>query len=424
MSLILGLIGGAILGLMLLSAFFSGAETAMTAASKARLLELEKRGERRAAIVRRLIASPERLIGAILLGNNLVNILASALATSLLMGLFGNAGVIYATLVMTALVLVFGEVMPKTYAILNPERYAIFVAPVVKVLVAAFAPVVMAVEYIVKGSLQLLGLDTKKADQVLSARDELRGVIDLGHMEGSMVKRDRDMLGGILDLGDLELSDVMVHRTKMFMIDAESPPAEIIEKVLESGFTRIPVWQNDPDNIIGILHAKNLLAALHASKGDASKINIEEISSKPWFVPDTTPVSHQLNAFLRNKKHFSIIVDEYGEVMGLVTLEDIIEEIVGEISDEHDLPVSGLRKEAGGAWIIDGATPIRDINRLNDWDLPDDEATTIAGLVIHEAQMIPEPGQVFNFHGFRFEVLRKRRHQILSLRVSPLSGKD
>jgi Mg2+/Co2+ transporter CorB len=416
----MGIIIGAVIGLVLLSAFFSGSETALTATSRARMHEMERRGDRRAGIVNVLRETPERLIGSILLGNNLVNILASALATTLFVRLFGDAGVVYATLVMTTLVLIFGEVMPKTYALSHPDRFALAVSPILRFLVMVFAPVVMGVEYIVKWALRGLGVDTSKAENVLSARDELRGVINLQHKEGAVVKQHRDMLGGILDLKELELSDVMVHRTKMHTIDGAQPLNEIIEELLKTGHTRIPVWTGDPDNIIGVLHAKDLFAALHAAGGDLSKVDIEAICSPPWFVPDTTPVDDQLNAFLRRKSHFAIVVDEYGEVMGMVTLEDILEEIVGDISDEHDVAASGVRREATGSYVVDGTVPIRDLNRLYDWNLPDEEATTIAGLVIHESQMIPEVGQEFTFHGFRFEVLRKRRHQITLMRITRL----
>ena len=416
----LGIIIGAVLGLVIISAFFSASETGLTATSRARMHEMERRGDRRAAIVNALRESPERLIGAILLGNNLANISASALTTVAFVQLFGDAGVIYATLVMTALVLIFGEVLPKTYAITYPDHVALTLGPVLKILVSVFGPVVLGVEYIVRLALRLLGVDTSKSENVLSARDELRGVIALQHKEGAVVKQHRDMLGGILDLKELELSDLMVHRTKMHTIDGAQPLNEIIEEVLKSGHTRIPVWIGDPDNIIGVMHAKDLFAALHASGGDASKVDIEAISSPPWFVPDTTPVDDQLNAFLRRKSHFAIIVDEYGEVMGLVTLEDILEEIVGDIADEHDVVPTGVRREATGSYVVDGTVPIRDLNRLYDWSLPDEEATTIAGLVIHEAQMIPEVGQEFTFHGFRFEVMRKRRHQITLMRITRL----
>ena len=420
MTMTIGMIAGMVIALILISAFFSGSETALTATSRARMHELERRGNRRAATVNRLLATPERLIGSVLFGNNLTNILASALATTVFVELFGTAGVALATLAMTALVLIFGEVMPKTYAILHPDRFALAVAPIVRVLVAAFTPMVAGVEFIVRITFKLFGVDITDARKMLSAHEELRGAINLHHREGAVIKYDRDMLGGILDLRELELSDVMVHRTTMHTIDASRPQDEIISEVLKSGHTRIPVWKDDQDNIIGILHAKDLLAALHASGGDASRIDIEAIVTPPWFVPDQTSVADQLNAFLRRKVHFAIIVDEYGEVMGLVTLEDILEEIVGDIADEHDVAVSGVRREAAGSYVVDGSVPIRDINRLTDWRLPDDEATTIAGLVLHEARMIPETGQAFTFHGFRFEVLRKHRNQLTSLRITPI----
>jgi Mg2+/Co2+ transporter CorB len=406
--------------LLVISAFFSGSETSLTATSRARMHELERRGNWRAGIVQQLTSMRERLIGTVLLGNNVVNIAASALATSVLLQIFGDAGVVYATIGMTLLVLIFGEVLPKTYAIINADRVALLVAPVVRMLVTVFGPIVMTIEYVVKHTLRLFGADISKANRVLSAHDELRGAIALHHREGSVVKKDRDMLGGILDLQDLTVSDVMVHRTKMVTLERTDPPESIIDGVLKSGHTRIPIWKDSPENIIGILHAKDLLKELQKHRGDASRIDLDTIISPPWFVPDTRPVADQLNAFLRRKMHFALVVDEYGEVMGLVTLEDIIEEIVGDISDEHDVVVHGVRPEPGGSYVVDGLVPVRDLNRLNDWHLPDDEVTTVAGLVIHEAQMIPETGQAFTFHGFRFEVLRKRRHQITALRITPL----
>jgi Mg2+/Co2+ transporter CorB len=409
-----------IAGLLIISAVFAGSETSLTATSRARMHELERRGNWRAGIVQQLTSMRERLIGTVLLGNNVVNIAASALATSVLLQIFGDAGVVYATIGMTLLVLIFGEVLPKTYAIINADRVALLVAPVVRLLVTVFGPIVMTVEYVVKHTLRLFGADISKVNQVLSAHDELRGAIALHHREGSVVKKDRDMLGGILDLQDLTVSDVMVHRTKMVTLERTDPPESIIDGVLKSGHTRIPIWKDGPENIIGILHAKDLLKELQKHRGDASRIDLDEIISPPWFVPDTRPVADQLNAFLRRKMHFALVVDEYGEVMGLVTLEDIIEEIVGDISDEHDVVVHGIRPEPGGSYVVDGLVPVRDLNRLNDGHLPDNEVTTVAGLVIHEAQMIPEAGQAFTFHGFRFEVLRKRRHQITALRITPL----
>jgi Mg2+/Co2+ transporter CorB len=409
----------AILILIAISGFFSGSETALTAASRARMHQKEKSGEERAKVVNQLLQMRERLIGSLLLGNNLVNILASALATSLFLVLFGEAGVVYATLVMTLVVLVFAEVLPKTWAISNPDSFALRVAPFVRVITLVFGPFVIAVEWVVVRLLRMLGVDTKNTP-ILSGQDELRGAVDLLHMEGSVVKDDRDRFDGLLDLEELDVEDIMVHRTNMLSIDIDDGAEAIVEQVLKSPYTRIPLWQDEQDNFVGVLHAKDLLRALARVKGDVSKLDIMGEATEPWFVPDTTNLKAQLNAFLKRKSHFALVVDEYGEVMGLVTLEDIIEEIVGDISDEHDIDMKGVKTEPDGSVIVDGSVPTRDLNRAFDWNLPEEEATTIAGLVIHEARQIPEPGQGFTFYNFRFRVLRKERNRITSLRVTPV----
>ena len=416
-------VGIAVLSIVLLifvSAFFSGSETGLTTASRARLTELEKRGSKRAAMVLKMTAMPERLIGALLLGNTLANITASAVSTAALVKVFNEAGAVVASVVMTVLILIFAEVMPKTYAIAYPESVATSVAPIMRLIVAILAPIVMTVEYIVKKTLKLFGVDTSNVENILSAHEELRGAIDLHHKEGTFVKKDRDMLGGILDLKDLEVADIMIHRTKMKMIDGTEDIKSVIQEVFKSGNTRLPVWKDNPDNIIGILHTKNLFAAIQENNGDSSKVKMDDILSPAWFVPDTRPLSDQLNAFLRRKTHFAIVVDEYGEVQGLITLEDIIEEIVGDIKDEFDAVTTGVRKQADGSFHIEGTVPLRDLNRSFDWELPDEEATTMAGLVMHEARTIPEQGQVFNFHGFRFEVLKKRKQQLALIKVTKL----
>ena len=406
--------------LIFISAFFSGSETGLTTASRARLNEMEKRGSKRASMVLKLTSMPERLIGALLLGNNLANITASAVATAALVKVFTEAGAVIASVVMTVLILIFAEVMPKTYAIAYPDRVATAVAPIMRVIVAVLGPIVMTVEYIVKKTLMLFGVDTSNVEGILSAHDELRGAINLHLKEGTVIKKDRDMLGGILDLKDLEVVDIMVHRTKMKTIDGSDPITAIIQQVFKSGNTRLPVWLDNPENIIGILHAKNLFAAIQENDGDSTKVKLDDILSSPWFVPDTRPLTDQLNAFLRRKTHFAIVVDEYGEVQGLITLEDIIEEIVGDIKDEFDAVTTGVRKQQNGSYNIEGTVPIRDLNRSFDWNLPDEEVTTVAGLVIHEARMIPEAGQVFTFHGFRFEVLKKRKQQLSLVNVTKL----
>jgi Mg2+/Co2+ transporter CorB len=404
------------------SAFFSAAETALTAASRARMHALEMDGSQPAKLVNRLIAMRGRLISAMLLGGQVVNIAASSFATSVLVVVAGDRGVVYATIIMTTLVVVFAEVLPKTIAIAYPDRLSLLIAPVVSFFVTIFWPVVAAVEALVRGLLWLCGMRPAERAAAGSGHDELRGAVDLLHREGGVERSERDMFGALLELDEIEVSDVMIHRTTMRTINADLPPAELVREVLASPYTRMPVWRGGPDNIIGVLHAKDLFRALAAAGGDSNRIDIEDIALDAWFIPETTTLRDQLQAFLRRKTHFALVVDEYGVVMGLVTLEDIIEEIVGDIKDEHDVAVQGMRPQPDGSVIVEGSVTIRDLNRAMDWTLPDEEATTIAGLVIHEARAIPEPRQVFLFHGFRFEVLRKNRNRIAALRISALAG--
>ncbi len=400
-----------------LAAFFAASETALTAASRARMHALEKDGDRRAALVNRLLASRERMIGTTLLGNTLVTIGASAFATSILVAFAGERGAIYATGLMTVILLVFAEVMPKTVAINYPDRTSLLVARAISFFVSVFVPVLIAIEVFVRGFLKLAGVDTSRRHSILSGHEELKSAVDLLHREGGVGRSDRDMFGGLLDLRDLEVSDVMVHRTKMLALNADLPSQDLIGEVAAAPYSRLPLWRGQPENIVGVLHARDLLRALDAAGGEVKDFNVESIALEPWFVPETTPVQDQLQAFLKRKTHFALVVDEYGVVMGLVTLEDILEEIVGDIADEHDLFVQGARLMSDGSVIVEGSVPIRDLNRAMAWDLPDEEATTIAGLVINEARAIPESGQVFAFHNFRFEVLRKTRNRIASLKI-------
>ena len=409
---------------IVLSACFSSAETALTATSRARIHALEKvAGPKPVAAVIKLLNSRARLIGAMLLGNNVANIGSSALMTSVLVSVFGDRGVIYATVVMTALLLVFAEVMPKTIAINHPERVSLFFARPVALVVAVFGPLLKGVEVLVQGILMLFGVSLNERRSMLSGTDELKSTVDLLHAEGGVERVDRDMVGGLLDLRDLTVADVMVHRTKMGALNVDLAPEDIVRQALASPHTRLPLWQDRPDNIVGVLHAKELLRALDEVDGHAERLHVADLAFEPWFVPAATTLLEQLQAFRKRKIHFALVVDEYGEVMGLVTLEDIIEEIVGEISDEHDVVAQGIRIQPDGGVVVEGSVPIRDLNRVMNWSLPDDEATTIAGLVIHEAQSIPDTGQIFNFHGFRFEVLRKTRNLLAQLRVAPAAAR-
>ena len=401
--------------------FFSGSETALTATSRGAMLRLAKNGNERAIIVTRLLENRQRLIGALLIGNNVATIASSALATSLVIGFFGDVGVVYSTVVMTVLVIVFCEMLPKTAAINAPDRFSLAVARPMAVIVRLLGPVLSTVDRLVRLLLKILRFHAE--GQLLSAHERLRGAVDILHREGSVEKFDRDMLGGLLDLRDLTVADVMIHRTEVIMANAGDPPETVVEAVLSGPVTRVPLWRGTPENIVGILHVKDLLRAIHAAGDDPAKIDVMTIARPPWFVPEIRPLSEQLKAFRRRKSPFALVVDEYGEVMGIVTLEDILEEIVGDITDEHDVAIPGVRPQPDGSVNVDGAVPIRDLNRVMDWNLPDYDATTIAGLVIHEARSIPEPGQNFTFHGFRFHVLRKQRNRITALRITPLQRK-
>ncbi|MFD3189605.1 HlyC/CorC family transporter [Sedimentitalea sp. HM32M-2] len=420
--------GGAILLLLVLSAFFSGSETALTAASRGKLRSQADKGSRGAEKALKITEDNERLIGSVLLGNNLVNILATSLATALFTRAFGETGVAMATLVMTVLVLVFAEVLPKTYAIINSEKAAAAVAPVIALVVMVFAPVVAAVRLLVRGVLHVFGVEVDPDSHILAVREEIVGALQLGHSEGVVQKEDRDRILGALDLGDRAVEEIMLHRSGIEMIDAENSPEEILQQCLDSPHTRLPVFKGEPENIIGVVHAKDLLRAMYkqvsGSEGAArplSRFKITDVAMPPYFVPETTTLDDQMRQFLRMRTHFALVVDEYGSLQGLITLEDILEEIVGEITDEFDpdseIPVT---RTEDGQFIVDGAMTIRDLNRATEWNLPDDEANTIAGLVIHEAQMIPTIGQVFSFHGFRFEVMARDGNRITGLKIRPL----
>jgi Mg2+/Co2+ transporter CorB len=419
---------GIILFLLVLSGFFSGSETALTAASRGKLRAQADKGASGAIRALKITEDNERLIGSVLLGNNLVNILAASMATALFTRLFGESGVALATLVMTLLVLVFSEVLPKTYAITNAERAAALVSRPISIVVLLFSPVVTAVRYFVRGVLRLFGVQIDPDSNILAVREEIAGALQLGHSEGVVEKEDRDRILGALDLRERAVEEVMLHRSGIEMIDADSDPTDIMEKCLQSNHTRLPVFRDDPENIIGVIHAKDLLRAMYkligGPNGDAAALNgfnVADVVMKPYFVPETSTLDEQMRQFLRRRTHFALVVDEYGSLQGLITLEDILEEIVGEITDEFDPDADHpLKQSEDGHLMVEGAMTIRDLNRATDWSLPDDEANTVAGLVIHEAQMIPTVGQVFSFHNFRFEVMERDGNRITQLKIRPL----
>ena len=419
---------GLIFLLLVLSGFFSGSETALTAASRGKLRAQADKGSVGAQRALRITEDNERLIGSVLLGNNLVNILATALVTALFTRLFGDSAISLATLVMTLLVLIFAEVLPKTYAITNAERAAALVSPMIQLVITVFSPVVSAVRFFVRGVLRVFGIVTDPDGHILAVKEEIEGALNLGHSEGIVEKEDRDRILGALDLGDRVVEEIMLHRSGIEMIDAASDPSAILRQCLESRHTRLPVYDGEPENIVGTVHAKDLLRAMHrlidsetGSVAGLTKFDIRKVAMPPYFVPETTTLDDQMRNFLRRRTHFALVVDEYGTLQGLITLEDILEEIVGEITDEFDLEEdASMVPDEDGHYVIDGAMTIRDLNRAADWALPDEEANTVAGLVIHEAQMIPTTGQVFSFHGFHFEVAGRSGNRITQLKIRPL----
>jgi Mg2+/Co2+ transporter CorB len=413
--------------LLVLSAFFSSSETALTAASRPRLHLLEAKGDRRAKLVNRLRSEQDNMIGTILLGNNLVNILASALATSVLISLFGETGVVYATIAMTLLVLIFGEILPKTYAFRHADKLALTIAPTFLVLVRLLGPVMSAIQYVIRGVQIIFGVKFDGNQEWSATVEELRGAIEMHRGRGAMARHERAMLHSILDLADVDVEMVMQHRRDIFMIDSSLSTSKIVEEALESPHTRIPLWRDSPDNIIGVMHAKAMLREVHAHTGDLDALDLDKIATPPWFIPESTTLLDQLHAFRRRREHFALVVDEYGALMGVVTLEDILEEIVGDISDEHDIAPIGVRPQRDGSYLVSGGVTVRDLNRRFGWDLPDQEAATIAGLVIHESKVIPQVGQIFHFHGFRFQIGRRQRNRITSIRMTKIdnvSGDD
>lgn len=418
----LGLQIGLSLFLMLCSGFFAAAETALTGASRARLHALENEGNARARLVNKLRNRKERLIGALLLGNTLLNVLASALATAAIIHMMGPAGIVYATFFITILVFIFAEVLPKTVALVHADRMALAVAPLVAFFVAIFSPILYTVEVVVNKTLRLARLDKSSMDSG-AQEEELRGAIDL-FKDAIDVDEDQEkgaMLRSILDLANVKVEEIMVHRKNVRMINQDWPTAKIVDEVLHSAFTRLPVWKESQDNIVGVIHAKLLLQELRTCGGDVSKLDVKKVMMDPWFIPESTTLFDQLQAFRKRREHFAVMVDEYGSLIGVITLEDILEEIVGQIDDEHDVAVSGVHPQPDGSYVVDGNVTIRDLNREMDWGLPDEDYSTVAGLLLFESQRIPSVGQTYTFYDFRFDILKKQRNQITSIKITPPS---
>ena len=404
-----------IIFLLIISAFFSGSETALTAASRPKMYQLEKENNLRAKIVNFLKNKKERLIGTLLLGNNLVNTLATAIATSFFINLLGDnqKGILYSTIVMTLLILIFGEVLPKTIAINKAEKFALLFAPFIKFLVTILSPFTYLINFFTRIILKLFKFEI--STDIGTSEDELRGTIDL-HAKSEGTTQEKDMLQGILDLDDLQVKEIMTHRKNIEVIYVNESINKNIKKILNSQFTRLPLYDKNSDKILGIINVKDVLKNINKKK----KLDLKLIAKNAWFIPETTSVLDQLQEFKKKQRHLAFVVDEYGALMGIVTLEDIIEEIVGDIEDEHDIKIKGAKKSKDGKYTISGNVTIRDMNREFGWNLPDKNALTLAGLIFHEIKTIPEPGKIFSFYGFRFEIINVRKNHIELVRVIPL----
>jgi Mg2+/Co2+ transporter CorB len=411
--------------LLALSGLLSAAETSMTAASRGRLHQLEREGDGPARRINRLLSNQETMIGAILLANNVINIGASALTTSVLSVAFpGPLGALIATVVMTVLIVIFSEILPKTLAIARADDVARTLSIPTFWTVRIFGPLADGAQWVVRLTLRPFGIKLDAGTDVLAAHEEIRGAVEYHHSEGLVETRDRYMLGGVLDLGEMDVSEVMVHRRSMETVDGGLSPREIVKETLASQHSRVPIYQDDPENVVGILHVKDLLQAITDADGKIDDLDVRAILREPWFIPETTSLKDQLAAFLKRHNHFALVVDEYGALQGLVTLEDILEEIVGEIEDEHDVVAAGIKPTPEGGVIVEGSVTIRDLNRTMNWNLPDEEAVTVAGLLIHEAQAIPEVGQTYTFHHHRFRVEARKGARVTSLTIDPLPPID
>tara|TARA_R110000868_G_scaffold189695_1_gene432898 strand:- start:83775 stop:85115 length:1341 start_codon:yes stop_codon:yes gene_type:complete len=415
---------GFIIFLLLCSAFFSGSETALMSASKPKLHKLEKEGDDHAKTVNHVTRKPERLLSTILLGNNLVNIGASALTTGLFIRLFGESGIAVATLVMTFLVLIFSEIIPKTIASRNPEKHAMWIAFPMSLIIFVLKPFTYFIQGIANLILRLIGI--KANDGSNFDEDDVRGAIGLGLEEGVLEKGEHRMLDSILKLDEMTVEDVMVHRRDIEMLDA-SMPVEDIYKLLSTKpvHSRLPVWKDDSDNLIGILLVKDFFKAYYNYKERNKVFNIEDVIQDNYFIPENVLLSDQLVEFQSHRKHLALVVDEYGDIQGVVTLEDILEEIVGEIVDEHDVVKVTHRFEKDGSITVSGHFPVRDANREFGWELPEDEdAVTLSGLIIDHLERMPKLGEVFNFSGLAFKIVTKKNQSITKLRVKFLDVEE
>jgi len=397
--------------LLLLSAFFSSSETAITKISDAKIHQWDEKKNKKIIKAKSLLKNREKVIGTLLLGNNIVNILASALATSILISVFGDKGIIYATVIMTSLIFIFAEVLPKTYAIRESEKLVIYSAPIIIFFTKILSPIIIVLQSLVSSILKIANKENSQSDW----KQNLRGAILLANNQGNVRKYDRIMLESILDLHEVKVSEIMTHRKNIESLHILDNIDNITHLALKSRFTRLPLWKGNTDNIIGTLHIKDLLRA----KNINNKIDINNLMQKPLFISENTSLSEQLNKFKKETNQMAFVIDEYGDIQGLITLEDVLEEIVGEIFDEFDKQILEPNILEDKSVTVDGAMTIRDLNRLTDWDLSDDEASTIAGLVIDVAQKLPKINETIKIENFYFKILERQRTRLTKINIKP-----
>lgn len=403
------------------AALLSATETAITASSPGKIQKFKAKGIKRNTVLQ-VLKNKEKVIGTLLIGNTLLNTVCTNIATSIFIDWLGDGGTVVASAVMAFVIIVFGEIIPKAIAVAKAEQLALFTSPAIIFFLKLLKPINSIFEVIIKLFCFIFRINLQ---QNISGAEEVRGVIEHYHQEGNVYKSDRDMLGGILDIRKMTVSEIMIHRSNIVAINVDLPKEEIVRRaLLSSPHTRIPLWKDTQDNIIGVLHMRDLLRALYEKNNDAKKINIKELVNQPWFIPDNALVTHQLHAFRERKSHFACVVDEYGDLQGIITLEDILEEIVGPIIDEHDYPIDTIVKKSDVEFIIDGSVTIRDVNRELNWNLPDDDANTIAGLIIHKLERIPNQGESIKIFNLSITINKKIGNRLDSIKVIILPNKE
>lgn len=407
--------------MIVLAGFVSGSETAITGASKAHLYHLAKKGDVKA---KKVIALQEKMtttIGTILVVNQMVVYFIPIITTLFAVKYLTVAETTIMQAITAILLVIYAEIFPKMLAIQFTSKYALFIAPFVSGVVVILNPIISILEYCAKLTLRIIGIKIGSGNFVNKSDEELRGAIEMHSSGGDEEElQKKGMLKSILDLEDISVNHIMVHRKNLRTIDASLPIEKIAEELMNCQFSRIPLWKDNPENIIGILKTKTFFRAMQINKGKFDNIKISNLMSVPWFIPETTHLLDQLNNFQKKREHFAVVVDEYGDLMGCITLEDILEEIVGDIGDEYDTVATGMKMQPDGCVVIEGSTPIRDINRQFDWHIPEEETATIAGYIMHELRKIPDIGQVYVLSDYKVEILRRQRNQIGLVKISPV----